>query len=299
MSSLEEAISVAAHGITNSSRILTSNLLKQALSTPKSLEVLKRAMASSPCEVLSVRAISRVIARSQLEVYGVKVAPDKYKDRVRRALSGESLSLDTLYLFAEAFNFSDETLQGLIEQLNQENALASSSLAWLFEYPQATVVSAFIDIELSQDITKHHKAMVTATISSLEQGASSFVIFVPGSILSPDEDLEGCTATKITDEGHWLLTLNQPLRALTHTIIRFGFHIDINPDENVLTVPLWGRYHSLALRVIAPLSHHVIQMEPLPLSSTTMIRAEPGTQVNNYYSVYFTLLENICLKITW
>lgn len=62
-------------------------------------------------KALSVRAIARAISEYQNQVYGLHLPDHKYKDRIWRALSGSALTIDTVALLSETFEFSEEAIE--------------------------------------------------------------------------------------------------------------------------------------------------------------------------------------------
>lgn len=91
-----------------------SLLLRDALLEPSTHKIWSRYISDNIAtdkNVLSYRAISRAISASEWSRYGIESPPNRYKDRVRRAILGERLTLDTLRLFTETFPIDSHVAQ--------------------------------------------------------------------------------------------------------------------------------------------------------------------------------------------
>lgn len=90
------------------------NILRAELLKPEAHKIWAQylpSMISESTDVMSYRAISRAIAHHLHQRYGMDEAPSRYKDRVRRAVLGQSLTPDTLELFADSFNLPTQTVE--------------------------------------------------------------------------------------------------------------------------------------------------------------------------------------------
>lgn len=97
---------------------LASQLLREALLAPASQKIWSRFNSDNVATdkgVLSYRAISRAISDSERKQYGIDAPPNRYKDRVRRAIIGDRLTVETLRLFTETFPFPEKTSQRIYD----------------------------------------------------------------------------------------------------------------------------------------------------------------------------------------
>lgn len=96
-----------------------SQKLQEELLKPQAQAVWSRYLSSqvpSDTQVLSYRAISRAIAAAEFSRYGIENSPNRYKDRVRRAILGQRMTVETLRFFAETFSF-EENVTAEIQEL--------------------------------------------------------------------------------------------------------------------------------------------------------------------------------------
>ncbi len=284
-----------------SSMVLTSTQLRQALAQPSAQKIIKQYNpdhSSLEENDLGVRAISRVIAESQRRIYGINASSTKYKDRVRRALVGQSVTPDTVHLFADAFEFDQQTVNQLLSQLSHENALSSTALTYLHEFPQAAVNHVFIDVSQTDHNTT--ELSINGTIASLELGSSSFILLIPHT-LGVAYNVEGCTATKVSDEGYWLLELEEPLLPLSHALISMSFEIDTECADGThwMLLPFWSKYNAVALRVDSGSASTPVTVESRKMGSTETENILDGTHNKGIFSTFFPLVENETLKISW
>lgn len=284
-----------------SSMVLTSTQLRQAIAQPSARKILSQYYpANTRIEEndLSVRAISRAIAESQQRLYGVDVSPTKYKDRVRRAIAGQSLTPDTVHLFADAFEFDDETVDRLLSQLSHENALSSTALTYLHEFPQASVNHAFLDISPTGRGTT--ELSINCTISALELGSSSFILFVPFTV-GEAYKVQGCTATRVSAEGQWLFELDEPLAPLSNALLTMCFEVDTEQEggSHLMLLPFWGKYNAIAIRVNSGSDTGEVAIETQGMGATESVQISDGVCNSGVYSRYFPAVENETLKIFW
>lgn len=284
-----------------SSMVLTSTLLRRIIAQPEAMKIMQQHYPESAKVEegeLSVRAISRVIAESQRRIYGVDTPPAQYKDRVRRALAGQSITPSTIHLFADAFEFEPKTVEKLLAQLSQENALSSSALAYLQEFPQASVHHAFIDVSVREE--ELSTLSINCVIASLELGCSSVIVILPSSRAGTCK-ATGCVATQISDEGHWLLELDEPLAPLSHAVLTLELDIETSTKDatHAINLPFVGKYHATALRVQAEHDQCDFRIHRQQMGSLDSTDITDFNRLQNRWSMYFSALENEVVSITW
>lgn len=148
--------------IQEASRLLSEELIKEpakkiwAKYLPQNI--------SADTQVLSYRAIARAIAHNSSYRYGIDHEANHYKDRVRRAILGQSLTQDTLHLFAETFDFSEALVKQISEVLvssqPQESLKSEFTTALRYE-----ITTSFYDIFFDKNLTPY-KLQCTLTVRS-------------------------------------------------------------------------------------------------------------------------------------
>lgn len=166
-----------------SSLHLASTILCSALLEDKSRNIWepyakkKEYDGSSP---LPVRAIARAMNAYEHSTYGLELAPQKYKDRVSRAISNGQISIDTLDLMRQTFAFSPETVHSL-QQAVMHGFDATETLQIIRTIPQVMVSSSYFDLYISpdEDSLGKFELKVTLTLLSLEAGCTAFLFPFP------------------------------------------------------------------------------------------------------------------------
>lgn len=213
-----------------------SERLREELLKPQSQQVWGRFISKhivTDKSVLSYRAISRAISAAENERYGVTLPPNRYKDRVRRAILGERMTLETLRLFAETFSFSTEAVNHISTLLAQTQNLEAPPTGK--RIPRFDITTNLYDIY----VNKHHqtyKIRCNLVFRALEDSCNYY--WAP---LGPEiekVEVHGGATLKWheTFDMHYF-QLDTPLDTSESGAIDYTMYLkDGNADESILAV---------------------------------------------------------------
>lgn len=281
---------------------LTSALLRAELLKPYTRKVWEpfvhheKLNESSP---FSIRAIARAISAHQQVTYGLDLAPDHYKDRVSRALSGEVISCDTLDLFCETFDFSLKTIQAL-SQAKSQGADSSKGLQFLRAAPQSLISNAFIDISLPPAGSSELELKASITYLSLESGCFALVLNFPHSTQLECISKNFSVAPSLID-GEWVLTALSFIEPLQAFSVRLKVKIKTQITEDgssLIELPFPGRNYSTGVRVIADEPPLNIWFEEGP-DQNQAPSSRKGEIANPAASHFYPLLQQRSVSIRW
>lgn len=152
----------------------------------------------------SIRAIARAMSAHQHTVYGLEIPPHKYKDRVRRAITGEHISSETIDLLSETFGFDERTRKTLHKAATQ-GFDDSETVQFLRTNPQVLTSSCYLDIQLDPTDPGIFTLHATYTLLSLESGCSAFVFALPqGQELICDN--RHFSVSRVSEDQEWVFT---------------------------------------------------------------------------------------------
>lgn len=216
-----------------------SERLREELLKPQSQQLWTRYIShriATDKSVLSYRAISRAMSAAENERYGINVPPNRYKDRVRRAILGERMTLETLRLFADTFSFSTEAVNYISTLLAQTQNL--ENLPTEKRIPRFDVTTTFYDIY----VNKHHqiyKMRCNLVFRALEDSCNYY--WAPlGPEIEKVEVHSGATLKWHETFNMHYFQLNSPLDTSESGSIDYTMHLkdgaDADTDESILVL---------------------------------------------------------------
>ncbi|MDO4898364.1 MAG: hypothetical protein Q3965_03550 [Rothia sp. (in: high G+C Gram-positive bacteria)] len=285
---------------TNSSVQLAASLLRTALLEPEAKKIWKKHLLSENFgedRSFSVRAIARAIHAHQERTYGL--ASPSFKDRVARALTGNHLSIETLDLFCETFNFSDKMVDALNQILLQGSETVELS-EHLPVHPETVISSAFIDVRPLPH-QREAEIFATYTLTALEAGCSSFLLPLPGCSSLEVLDTEGFQIFSPAWEGGWLVAPQKFIAPLQTFMFRFKAVVQTDECDGYqhLTIPFHQKNFALALRVNSQEQNLAVSTATLPISSHDEPQQEQAQTASPYASYYYPVLQNALLRVSW
>ncbi len=173
----------------------------------------------SNTQVLSYRAIARAIADAQYRKYGITESPNRYKDRVRRAILGQKITPETINLFAESFDFPPE----ITEKLRSFMVHSPAEQTQLNKQQNTChlVTASFYDIAINED-GQASKLSATLTLRARENGC-------PGVHMIRRQDIaaitraEGGSICWDNEQGAWMTTMDYPLSPFESLEVRYAY----------------------------------------------------------------------------
>lgn len=179
-------------------------------------------------DVISYRAVARAISKNEYLTYGVEYEANRYKDRVRRALTGQGMTQDTLRLFSDTFLFSEEVITQISDLLTsaRPEAPTKSQYSTRLRYD---ITSSFYDLFVDANL-KPYKVVCTLVIRSKQHELDG--VWAPQSEDTPKVELV-TGGTSVFDEerqmNHFLF--DYPLAELESTEICYVMHIDRESEQ--------------------------------------------------------------------
>ncbi len=168
--------------------LATARLLREYLTRLKRYRSIWMAYAQRRrSDEISYAAVSQVLALHMWD-RGIRAdterdLPRKLRDRTRQALRGEQLTYETLTLFIEAFSFTDEDTQTLLEAYAGSSGadLGDRGIAFTLRKPPIPLVvpqrHRTVALFVRYHIDANHALQLTETshaIVALEEGIDSF-----------------------------------------------------------------------------------------------------------------------------
>lgn len=275
---------------------LASALLRNELLEPYVRAVWERYLHQEvlgEANPFSIRAISRAISAHQHALYGLEVAPHKYKDRVRRAITGENMSAETIDLLAETFDFTADAV-ARIHKAAAQGFDDSDTVEYLRTTPQVIASCAFLDATLDSADPACFTLRVTLTLLSLESGCSAFLFFLPqGQELTchtPQVDVRRVNGSS----GKWLFTPHTFIPPLTTFSLRFtvsGRGEKTADGRYRLSHPTSYHAYSTGMRLFV--GSRLCDVELLAPPATSPEQAGCGLRqaVSDYHTVFYPELQ--------
>lgn len=252
---------------------LTRTLLYSALLTEQSRavwETYAKNKEYGKSSVLPVRAIARAMSAYENSTYGLEVAPQQYKDRVSRAVSTGQMSLETLDLMCQTFDFSPETVKALRQAVIQ-GFDADESLQILQTIAQVMLSSSYFDLYISTDPENPGKfeLHVTLTLLSLEAGCTA-VLFPFGNIQEVTCESEHFKAVPTPDYGEWIFISDAFIPPQETFMLKFTTSGQAQQDAEgfyVLEAPFVYKVFSTGIKINTGGLEREIRVEELSVSS--------------------------------
>ena len=228
-----------------------SELLRAELLSPRAQKIwaqyLPETIRGQQPPVISYRAVARALANEQHRIYGVDNSPNRYKDRVRRAILGQRLTQETLELFAETFDFSPqqrERIGNLIAPSRARKVRGSVQSRDHFIIPTSTLY----DIHLDSALTAY-KIKNTMVIRALAEEVDT-VWAANSEDIARIELIEGGTSSWDGDRKLWKFTLCHTLEAQDCLILRYNTYLNTAfAQEGLITLSYSSARQSCSYRL--------------------------------------------------
>ncbi|MDY6052111.1 MAG: hypothetical protein SPI83_06875 [Rothia sp. (in: high G+C Gram-positive bacteria)] len=282
---------------------LVSSLLRSELLEPYVRETWERYVhheklgESNP---FSIRAIARAISAHQHTVYGLEIPPYKYKDRVRRAITGEHISSETIDLFSETFSF-DERTQKALHKAATQGFDDSETLQFLRNNPQVLTSSCYLDILLDPADLEAFTLNATYTLLSLESGCSAFVFALPqGQELTCTN--QHFTVSRVSKDQEWVFTPTSFIPPLQTFMLRFSVRGRVHPPADgsyQLLLPFTHRSYSAAIKLTATGTPLTVSFTEQASGSKAPARTTCAQTITDYLSHFYPSLKDTTLTLSW
>ena len=248
----------------------------------------------------SIRAIARAISANQHTVYGLEIPPHKYKDRVRRAITGEHISGETIDLFSETFGF-DERTQKALHKAAAQGFDDSETVQFLRTSPQVLTSSCYLDIQLDPAAPGTFTLNATYTLLSLESGCSAFVFALPqGQELICDN--RNFSVSRVSEDQEWVFTPTSFIPPLQTFMLRFSIRGTVQPQADgsyQLLLPFTHRSYSAAIKLTAAGSPLAVSFTEQTSAGASPIITTCADTVTDYLSHFYPSLKDTTLALTW
>lgn len=248
----------------------------------------------------SIRAIARAISAHQHTVYGLEIPPHKYKDRVRRAITGEHISSETIDLFSETFGF-DERTQKTLHKAATQGFDDSETVQFLRTNPQVLTSSCYLDIQLDPAAPGDFTLNATYTLLSLESGCSAFVFALP-----QGQELI-CTnrhfsVSRVSEDQDWVFTPTSFIPPLQTFMLRFSVRGTVHPQADSsyqLLLPFTHRSYSAAIKLTTAGSPLAVSFTEQASAGHSPITTSCAETVTDYLSHFYPSLKDTTLALNW
>lgn len=177
--------------------------------------------------VISYRAVARALAHTEHARYGTSSQPNRYKDRVRRALLGQSITVETLHLFADCFGMDSSTVRTMAELLTSgtETPVYSSTTTNL----RYSITTSFYDIYIDRNL-KPRKLICSLVLRSLQPELDG--VWAPQSPdISDIELLQGGSDTFDATRNMWHFLFDYPLAEMESTELVYAITVDQSAEQ--------------------------------------------------------------------
>lgn len=192
------------------------------------MKYLPEALANDQNPVISYRAIARALASTQHKKYGVEESPNRYKDRVRRAVLGQRLTFETLDLFAETFDFAPEVIEQIGKYIGEDGVERDSTKVENrnhFITPTSTVYDIYLDKDHAA-----YKIDSTIIVRAVTERVEA-IWAMSSEDIKEIELLEGGTSAWDPDRNAWKFTLDHPLSTHESALLRYITHINTDVEQ--------------------------------------------------------------------
>lgn len=283
---------------------LTSTILYSALLDEKSRNVWEpyaKRKEYGRNSALPVRAIARSMSAYEHSTYGLKFSPQKYKDRVSRAISTGQISIDTLELMCETFAFPPETVRSL-QQAVMHGFDDSETLQIIRTIAQVMVSSSYFDLCVSSDPSSPGKfeLKVTLTLLSLEAGCT-VVLFPFRHVEDIVCESDQFHVAPTSNPGEWLFISDTFIPPQETFMLRFSMSGQAPLDSEgfyVLESPFVYRVFSTGIKVSTGGQEREVRMEELSTTSSPhrLLAAEKTT---DYVSCFCPVIDSSTILTRW
>ncbi|WP_237198640.1 hypothetical protein [Rothia nasimurium] len=288
---------------TDSTTHLVSSLLRSELLEPYVRDVWERYVHHEKlgeANPFSIRAIARAMSAHQHTVYGLEIPPHKYKDRVRRAITGEHISSETIDLLSETFGFDERTRKTLHKAATQ-GFDDSETVQFLRTNPQVLTSSCYLDIQLDPTDPGVFTLHATYTLLSLESGCSAFVFSLPqGQELICDN--RHFSVSRVSEDQEWVFTPTSFIQPLQTFMLRFNVRGTVQPQADgsyQLLLPFTHRSYSAAIKLTTagkPLAVRFTEQTDANASNATITCVG---EVTDYLSHFYPSIKDTRLTLSW
>lgn len=208
-----------------------SLLLRDALLEPATHKIWSRYISDNIAtdkNVLSYRAISRAISASEWSRYGIESPPNRYKDRVRRAILGDRLTIETLRLFTETFPIDPHVAQKISELIAQSSAQETPPDEK--RIPRFDITTTLYDIYVNRKL-RTYKIRCNLVFRALEDSCD--YLWAPvGTDIKNIEIHHGASLRWHEKFNMYSFELDTPLNTSECGELLYTINIDDVPDES-------------------------------------------------------------------
>lgn len=294
--------SMSTTPLSDSTTHLVSALLRSELLEPYVRDIWERYIHHEKlgeANPFSIRAIARAISAHQHTVYGLEIPPHKYKDRVRRAITGEHISSETIDLFSETFGFDERTHKALHKAASQ-GFDDSETVHFLRSNPQALTSSCYLDVQLDPADPAAFTLKATYTLLSLESGCSAFLFALPQGQELTYADWN-FSVSRVDEDQEWVFTPATFIQPLQTFMLRFSVRgrAQSQADGSYrLHLPFTHRSYSAAIKLTAtgtPMKVSFTEQTSAGISPTTTC----ADTVTDYLSHFYPGLKDTTVALNW
>lgn len=250
---------------------------------------------------LPIRAIARSMSAYEHSTYGLELAPQKYKDRVSRAISSGHISIDTLDLMCKTFAFPPETVRSL-QQAVMHGFDASETLQIIRTIAQVMASSSYFDLHVSSDPASPGKfeLKVTLTLLSLEAGCT-VVLFPFRNVEEIICESDQFRVASTPDPGEWLFISETFIPPQETFMLRFRMSGQAPRDADgfyVLESPFVYRVFSTGIKVSTGGWEREVKLEELSSASSHHKILAMG-KTTDYVSCFCSVIDSSTILIKW
>lgn len=291
--------------VPSSSRNRVIEILRQTLQHPHNRKIWEQHSAQEgktrPADI-SIRAISRALSNSERKIYGLDTLPDKYKDRVWRALEEGVITAETIGLFVNTFNFEPQLIDELMNQLSSKPKVSSRPTDSL-DIRQVTPINSFYNFYPTAD-PLWMKVEASVTLSCLERGCQFVTIHQPQATGMKIRDSNLFEITQ-EDSETWRVTPHRPFEPLQVFVLRFDFQLaTIQSLEDCTQQSVRTHFFystpNVSVRYLTGGQPQEVSFKTYPLAT----EKPPATRTisvatQDFCSTHYSALEDSILEISW
>lgn len=275
---------------------------------------------------INQRAVAAFIAYELSDQQNTTIDPDTIKDRVNRALKGETISQATAQMFVDAFDFAPEHARELLRSIHDYDCFrkvleAPKDPATRQDNRDTDCLSLSTMMECSVDpfgFIRHFD--VTEAILILKDGLQEFDLrfeanpanchLLEGGTLKTYRSVQAPTTSPSEEESHLyqlLIEFDRPLRAGEVHQIRYRVSLDIlalleDPLENTTVVvgPFFPSRSNVTLAARFDVPPPSVQQKIWADGSEgpSILLTESLPQ-QHYYSISYPIAEDVLFSLSW
>lgn len=284
----------------------TSIILRQALQAPSSRRIWEAYLpqeGKQQGEDLAIRAIARALSTHENHYYGLNSSPHKYKDRIWRALTKGTLSLETINLIKDAFDLDEQTVEALTAQLISIPKVSGQVNGSIVKRQVAPITSFYTFSPSSEP--GWYRTEATLTLSALDSGCSSVTFYQPEAKDFSLRDPEYFTLEP-QEANTWSIIPRHPYAPLQIFVLRVSFLLRIGQAADgsgrpAIRSPFYVRAPHISVSFHTPPEEGTQQVHftSYPLSQEHLPTRIKTVSTNDFCSAHFPALKDQNLEISW